>query len=118
MVSKAIGEGNIQAVSYFVAQKYVAALEAIASIRNQKVILMPLEAASVIGSVAGLAEIAQEAFSDDGSPREPAPKLHGKGRALAPGNASLLAMVRLGPVSHAGSSCLTRFFSGSAPSAL
>ena len=69
MVSKAIGEGNIQAVNYFVAQKYVAALETIASARNQKVILMPLEAASVIGSVAGLAEIAREAFSDDGSPR-------------------------------------------------
>lgn len=69
MVSKAIGEGNMQAVNYFVAQKYVAALEAIGSARNQKVILMPLEAASVIGSVAGLAEIAREAFNDGDSPR-------------------------------------------------
>ena len=64
MVSKAIGEGNIQAVNYFIAQKYVTALETIGSARNQKVILMPLEAASVIGSVAGLAEIAREAFND------------------------------------------------------
>lgn len=84
MVSKAIGEGNIQAVSYFVAQKYVAALEAIASVRNQKVILMPLEAASVIGSVAGLAEIAREAFSDDGSPREPARNSTVRGERLLP----------------------------------
>ncbi|CAN0593520.1 unnamed protein product, partial [Laminaria digitata] len=35
--------------------------------RNSKLILMPLEASSVIGSVAGLAEIAKEAFSDGDS---------------------------------------------------
>ena len=68
MVSKAIGEGNIQAVNYFVAQKYVGALEAIGSARNQKVILMPLEASGVIGAVAGLTEIAKQAFGEDGKP--------------------------------------------------
>ena len=62
MVSRAIGEGNIQAVNYFVAQRYIEALQAVASAPNQKIVLMPLEAASVIGSVAGLAEIAKEAF--------------------------------------------------------
>ena len=67
MVSRAIGEGNMQAVNYFVAQKYVSALETIGSARKQKVILMPLEASSVIGSVAGLAEIAKEAMKDGGS---------------------------------------------------
>ncbi|MEQ8699175.1 MAG: SPFH domain-containing protein [Bauldia litoralis] len=66
MVSRAIGEGNLQAINYFVAQKYIEALGNIASARNQKVILMPLEASSVIGSIAGLAEIAREAFRDDG----------------------------------------------------
>lgn len=71
MVSQAIGDGNIQAVNYFVAQRYVSALETIGSARNQKVILMPLEASGVIGSVAGLAEIAREAFKDGegGGPR-------------------------------------------------
>ena len=64
MVSTAIGEGNIQAINYFVAQKYIDALETIGSARNQKVILMPLEASSLIGSVAGLAEIAKEAMRD------------------------------------------------------
>ena len=68
MVSKAIGEGNIQAVNYFVAQKYIGALEAIGSARNQKVILMPLEASGVIGAVAGLTEIAKQAFGEDGKP--------------------------------------------------
>ena len=66
MVSKAIGEGNIQAVNYFVAQKYVGALETIGSARNQKVILMPLEASGVIGAVSGLTEIARQAFGGDG----------------------------------------------------
>ena len=65
-VSEAIAKGNVQAINYFVAQKYVSALENIASARNQKVILMPLEASSVIGSIAGISEIAKEAFGKDG----------------------------------------------------
>ncbi|WP_196597940.1 SPFH domain-containing protein [Kangiella spongicola] len=64
MVSKAIAEGNVQAVNYFVAQKYVDALGKIATSDNQKVLMLPLEASSVIGSVAGVAEIAKEAFSN------------------------------------------------------
>jgi len=67
MVSAAIGDGNVQAINYFVAQKYVDALQSIGSARNSKLILMPLEASSVIGSVAGLAEIAKEAFGDNNS---------------------------------------------------
>ncbi|MRX28232.1 SPFH domain-containing protein [Kangiella sp. HZ709] len=62
MVSKAIAEGNVQAINYFVAQKYVDALGKIATSDNQKVLMMPLEASSVIGSVAGVAELAKEAF--------------------------------------------------------
>ncbi len=65
MVSKAIGEGNIQAINYFVAQKYVSALEGIASAENQKIVLMPLEASGVIGAVGGLTEIAREAFGKE-----------------------------------------------------
>ena len=62
MVSNAISKGNVNAINYFVAQKYISALEGIASAKNQKVILMPLEAASVIGSIAGIAEIAKDSF--------------------------------------------------------
>ena len=54
MVSDAIASGNVQAINYFVAQKYVDALQGIASARNQKVILMPLEASSVIGAIGGI----------------------------------------------------------------
>lgn len=61
-VSTAIKSGDVQAVNYFVADKYVNALKDIAAAPNQKVILMPLEAASVIGSLSGIAEIAKETF--------------------------------------------------------
>jgi regulator of protease activity HflC (stomatin/prohibitin superfamily) len=77
LVSNAIAGGSVQAINYFVANNYVKALEALASAPNQKVIMMPLEASSVIGSLAGLAQITGEAFngggSGGGSP-SPAPK--------------------------------------------
>ena len=62
VVSDAIASGNINAINYFVAQKYVDALQNIGSAPNNKLVLMPLEAAGVIGSVAGIAEIAREAL--------------------------------------------------------
>lgn len=67
MVSEAIAKGDIQAVNYFVAQKYVEALKDMAAADNHKVIMMPLEASSVIGSVAGITELAREAFGNKGS---------------------------------------------------
>lgn len=57
VVSKAISEGNSQAINYFIAQKYVEALGKIASADNSKVIMMPLEASSIIGSVAGIKDL-------------------------------------------------------------
>ncbi|MDI3326709.1 SPFH domain-containing protein [Pontibacterium granulatum] len=57
VVSDAISQGNPQALNYFVAQKYVEALGQIASAENEKVVLMPLEAGNVIGSVAGISEM-------------------------------------------------------------
>ena len=62
MVSEAIANGDVQAVNYFVANKYVETLGQLASARNQKVLMLPVEAASVIGSIGGIADIAREAF--------------------------------------------------------
>ncbi len=62
MVSDAIANGDIQAINYFVAQKYVEALGQIGSANNQKVILMPLETSALLGSLAGIGEIAKETF--------------------------------------------------------
>ncbi len=70
MVSRAIAEGDGRAINYFVAQKYVDALGKLAESDNNKVMMIPLEAASVIGSIAGVSEIAREAFdsSDAAAP--------------------------------------------------
>lgn len=64
MVSQAIASGDIQAVNYFVATKYVEALSTIGSADNQKIIMLPLEATSLMGSIAGISEIAKSALSD------------------------------------------------------
>ena len=66
MVSEAIAKGNVQAVNYFVAQKYVDALKDIASAPNQKLIFMPLEASGVIGAIGGIAELAKQAMNPGG----------------------------------------------------
>lgn len=61
-VSDAISKGNMQAINYFVAQKYISVLGDLAKAPNQKVILMPLEASSAIGSLGGITEIAKSIF--------------------------------------------------------
>lgn len=66
MVSQAIAKGDIKAINYFVAQKYVDALQQIGTAQNQKLVLMPLEASSIIGSIAGIAELAKEGFLKKG----------------------------------------------------
>ncbi len=63
MVSQAIAKGDVNAINYFVAQKYTEALQSIASAENQKIILMPLEASGLIGSIGGIAELAKAAFN-------------------------------------------------------
>ena len=63
MVSKAIAEGDVQAINYFVAQRYTQAIEKLASAPNQKVLMLPIEAAALIGSLGGIAEIAKDTFS-------------------------------------------------------
>ena len=62
VVSTAIAEGDVRAINYFVANNYVKALEQVAAAPNEKVIMMPLEASSVIGSIAGISELAKEAL--------------------------------------------------------
>ncbi len=62
MVSDAIAGGNVQAINYFVAQKYIEAFKALAEAPNQKFVMMPMESAGVIGSLGGIAELAREAM--------------------------------------------------------
>ena len=65
-VSLAIANGDINAINFFIAKDYIQALKDIASADNEKVVLMPLEAGNVIGSLAGVAEIAKSAFNKTG----------------------------------------------------
>ncbi|MEM1287208.1 MAG: SPFH domain-containing protein [Pseudomonadota bacterium] len=64
MLSSAIEGGSSLAVNYFVAEKYVEVLGQLAASPNQKTLMIPVEAASVIGSVAGIGEIAKAALAD------------------------------------------------------
>ncbi len=66
MVSDAIANGDVQAINYFVAQKYVDAFEKLATGPNQKFVLMPMEAAGLVGSLGGIGELARSAFGSDG----------------------------------------------------
>ncbi len=57
VVSDAIAKGDIQAINYFVAQKYVEAFGAVAASPNSKVIMMPIEATQLVGTVGGIGEL-------------------------------------------------------------
>lgn len=61
-VSEAIATGNVQAINYFVAQKYIEAFAQIATAENQRVIMLPMETSHILGSLGGIAELAKEAF--------------------------------------------------------
>jgi regulator of protease activity HflC (stomatin/prohibitin superfamily) len=71
MVSAAVAGGDVAALNYFVAQKYMEALTAMAESPNQKTLIMPVEVTGVLGSLAGIAEIAKATFG--GEPRNPPP---------------------------------------------
>ncbi len=73
MVSEAIAKGNVQALNYFVAQKYVDALGQFAESPNQKTFFLPVEATGVIGAIGGITEIAKEAFKKPGGEPGTAP---------------------------------------------
>ncbi len=67
MLSEAIGKGDVQAINYFVAQKYVEAVAKLAAAPNQKVLLMPLDTSGLIGTLAGVAELTREALGKAGT---------------------------------------------------
>ncbi|MEH2919804.1 SPFH domain-containing protein [Samsonia erythrinae] len=66
MVSEAIAAGDIQAVNYFIAQKYTDALQQIGSANNSKVVMMPLEASNLMGAIGGIAELVKDSKDNRG----------------------------------------------------
>ncbi|MBI3436567.1 MAG: SPFH/Band 7/PHB domain protein [Proteobacteria bacterium] len=85
MVSEAVGRGDVAALNYFIAEKYLHAFGEFAHSSNQKVLILPIEATAVLGSLAGIAEIAKSTFGDPatGAPalRRPTGPASGKGGA-------------------------------------
>ena len=72
MVSEAVARGDIAALNYFVAEKYLKAFGQLAQSPNQKVLMLPIEAMSVLGSLAGIGEIVKATFGGDGKGGAPA----------------------------------------------
>lgn len=67
MVSEAIAKGDMQAINYFVAQKYTDALAQIGSANNSKVVMMPLEASNLMGAIGGISELLKTQKNDSGN---------------------------------------------------
>jgi regulator of protease activity HflC (stomatin/prohibitin superfamily) len=63
VVSQAVEGGNVQALNYFIAQKYVDAMSQIGQSTNSKLVLMPLETSGLVGTIAGIAEIAKDTLA-------------------------------------------------------
>ena len=78
MLSAAISGGNALSVNYFIAEKYLKALEGLAMSPNQKTLILPIEATQILGSLAGIGEIAKAAFGPDA----PAPRPPGRGASV------------------------------------
>jgi len=64
MVSESIAAGNVNALNYFLGQKYVDAFAQLASAPNQKFVILPMESAGLLGSIAGIAEMTREAITE------------------------------------------------------
>jgi regulator of protease activity HflC (stomatin/prohibitin superfamily) len=71
LVSQAISNGNLNAINYFVATKYVEALKAMAASPNQKMLMLPFEATGILSSMAGIAEIGKEVLAKNAAPPPP-----------------------------------------------
>jgi regulator of protease activity HflC (stomatin/prohibitin superfamily) len=71
MVSEAISKGDIAALNYFIAEKYVRAIDALAHSTNQKTFIMPMDMAGIAGTLGGIAELARASGFDPQAPRPP-----------------------------------------------
>ena len=74
VVSLAISQGNVQAINYFIAQKYIEALKEFANSPNQKLFMLPMEVTGVLGSLAGIAELAKDSLGGKAGPVAVPPK--------------------------------------------
>ena len=64
MVSEAIAKGDVASLNYFIADKYIKAFGQLANSPNQKIVMLPIEATSMLASLAGIGEIAKATFGE------------------------------------------------------
>ena len=79
LVSNAIAAGDVNAINYFVAQKYVEAFAKLAESPQQKTVIVPADMGSLVGSIAGIGELVKSINADGPAPRAPSPP---RGRAV------------------------------------
>jgi regulator of protease activity HflC (stomatin/prohibitin superfamily) len=82
MVSEAIARGDVNAINYFVAQKYVEAFAKLAEAPQQKTVIVPAEMSALVGSIGGIGELVK-AVQGDGPPPPPRPQAGGSRRGSA-----------------------------------
>jgi regulator of protease activity HflC (stomatin/prohibitin superfamily) len=73
MVSNAIADGDVNAINYFVAQKYVEAFAKLADSPQQRTVIVPADMASLVGSIAGIGELVRTAQAENAQPKPPRP---------------------------------------------
>ena len=81
MVSDAIEAGSVNALNYFIAQKYVEAFGQLAQSNQQRTVIVPADMASLVGSIAGVAELVKTAQSENTAP-SPRPPRSPRGGAV------------------------------------
>ncbi len=81
MVSDSIEAGNVNALNYFLGQKYVDAFAQLANAPNQKFVILPMESAGLLGSIAGIAEMTREAITTQTTTAAAAPRARGQNAA-------------------------------------
>jgi regulator of protease activity HflC (stomatin/prohibitin superfamily) len=80
LVSTAIAKGDVNAINYFIAQKYVEAFGKLAESPQQKTVIVPADMGSLVGSIAGIAELVKSAQAE----QRPAPKAADRGGSARP----------------------------------
>jgi regulator of protease activity HflC (stomatin/prohibitin superfamily) len=81
LVSDAIAKGDVKAINYFVAQKYVEAFGKLAESPQQKTVIVPADMSSLVGSIAGIGELLKSIGAE---PTAPPPRPRPRGPAVPP----------------------------------